>query len=58
MDTNATSATAIWYQAAGQVALRTEPLPPPPPGFARVRTLFSAVSRGTERLVLSGRVPP
>jgi NADPH:quinone reductase-like Zn-dependent oxidoreductase len=49
---------AVWYQTAGQVALRPEALPPLVPGLALVRTLFSGISRGTERLVLAGRVPP
>ena len=51
-------ATAAWYQAAGEVALRTAKLADLEPGFARVRSLFSGVSRGTERLVLAGLVPP
>jgi NADPH:quinone reductase-like Zn-dependent oxidoreductase len=50
-------ASALWYAAAGVVDCRPETLTPPPPGHARVRTLFSGISRGTERLVLSGRVP-
>jgi hypothetical protein len=39
------------------VALRAEALAPTAPGHGRVRTLFSGISRGTERLVLGGRVP-
>ena len=35
----------------------TETLPPLQAGHGRVRTLFSGISRGTERLVLAGRVP-
>lgn len=50
-------ARALWYAKPGVVELRTAPLGPPRPGEARVRTLFSGVSRGTERLVLSGTVP-
>jgi threonine dehydrogenase-like Zn-dependent dehydrogenase len=50
-------ATALWYVAPGQVTLRPDELPAVAPGFARVRTLFSGISRGTERLVLNGRVP-
>lgn len=51
-------ARSVWYVGPGKVELRTEPLAPPQPGTqARVRTLFSGVSRGTERLVLSGTVP-
>jgi NADPH:quinone reductase-like Zn-dependent oxidoreductase len=50
-------ASALWYESPGIVSLRTAPLPEPAAGFARVRTLFSGISRGTERLVLGGRVP-
>ena len=49
-------ARAVWYTGPGQVELRTTQLAPPVPGQALVRTLFSGVSRGTERLVLSGSV--
>ena len=38
------------------VELRAAPLPRPQPGEARVRTLFSGISRGTERLVFNGAV--
>ncbi|WP_244276500.1 zinc-dependent alcohol dehydrogenase [Methylobacterium indicum] len=48
---------ALWYSAAGQAELRHERLPPPDPDEARVRTLWTALSRGTERLVFEGRVP-
>jgi hypothetical protein len=51
------TASALWYQAPCVVAIRTETLPPLEADHARVRTLFSGISRGTERLVLSGRVP-
>lgn len=50
-------ARALWYAKPGTIELRTAPLPPPRPGEARVRTLFSGISRGTERLILNGRVP-
>lgn len=49
-------ARAIWYAKKGVVELRAAHLPMPKPGEARVRTLFSGVSRGTERLVFSGAV--
>ena len=49
-------ARAIWYAGKGVVELRAAPLAPPRPGEARVRTLFSGISRGTERLVLHGAV--
>lgn len=50
-------ARALWYTKPGQAELRTERLPPPPPGEARVSTEYSAISRGTERLVARGEVP-
>jgi threonine dehydrogenase-like Zn-dependent dehydrogenase len=50
-------ASALWYESAGVVALRATQLPEPVSGFARIRSLFSGISRGTERLVLGGRVP-
>ena len=43
---------------AGRAELRTESLPEPGPGQVLVRATHSAISRGTERLVLEGRVPP
>lgn len=50
-------AMALWYVAPGVAELRDEVLPPPAPGQALVRMLASGISRGTERLVLAGRVP-
>lgn len=50
-------ARSLWYAKEGVVEQRTAPLRPPGPGEARVRTLFSGISRGTERLILNGRVP-
>jgi threonine dehydrogenase-like Zn-dependent dehydrogenase len=47
---------ALWYAKKGVVEMRTSRLPPPGPGEACVRTLFSGISRGTERLVLEGNV--
>src|SRR5262249_25428367 len=49
-------ARAIWYAGKGVVELRAAPLAPLRPGEARVRTLFSGISRGTERLVFHGAV--
>lgn len=49
-------ARALWYANNGVVELREAPLPALGPGEARVRTLFSGISRGTERLVLSGSI--
>lgn len=51
-------ASALWYESPRVVTTRATQLPDPTPGFARVRTLFSGISRGTERLILDGRVPP
>ena len=48
---------ALWFEAAGQAALRDAPLGPLAPGHARIATAWSAVSRGTERLVFNGGVP-
>lgn len=50
-------ARAFWATAPGQGALREEVLPPRAPDQALVRSLASGISRGTERLVLSGHVP-
>jgi len=51
-------ARALWYVGSRQVALRDEDVPAARDGEVGVRALFGAVSRGTERLVYSGRVPP
>ena len=51
------TATAFWTLAPGHGVLREEPLPAPGEGEVRVRSLFGAVSRGTESLVFQGRVP-
>jgi threonine dehydrogenase-like Zn-dependent dehydrogenase len=48
---------ALWYVGPGRAELRAEPLPPPAPGEVRLRALYGGISRGTERLVFSGRVP-
>jgi NADPH:quinone reductase-like Zn-dependent oxidoreductase len=52
------AARALWSVAPGRAEIRKEELPPLGPDQALVRTLASGVSRGTERLVLEGRVPP
>lgn len=49
-------ARAIWYAKEGVVELRPVRLAPLQPGLARIRTLFSGISRGTERLILNGSV--
>ena len=48
---------ALWTIAPGLAELREEMLPPRAADQALVRTRASALSRGTERLVLEGRVP-
>lgn len=52
------AARALWYEAPGRAAIRSAVLPSVGPGQARVRTLYSGVSRGTERLVFTGKAPP
>jgi threonine dehydrogenase-like Zn-dependent dehydrogenase len=51
------TAQSLWYSGAGRAEIRDEPLAEPGPGELRVRGLYSAISRGTERLVFGGRVP-
>ncbi|MBX6424882.1 MAG: zinc-binding alcohol dehydrogenase [Variibacter sp.] len=51
-------AEALWYVAAGRAEIRSERAPAPLHGEVRVRAHFGALSRGTERLVFAGRVPP
>ena len=51
-------AHAFWTIAPGQGELRAETVPPPGEDQVLVRALASGVSRGTEALVWSGRVPP
>ena len=51
-------AKALWYVAPGRAELRDEVVAAPGPGEVRVRALYGAVSRGTERVVCNGRVPP
>lgn len=53
----AVPAQACWVVSPGLAEIRDETLPPLPDGFARVRTLHTGVSRGTEGLVFRGEVP-
>ncbi|MCU0838779.1 MAG: dehydrogenase, partial [Rhodospirillales bacterium] len=50
-------ATALWVVARERCELRSEALPAPADDEVLIETLFSAISRGTERLVFQGRVP-
>ncbi|MDI3382859.1 zinc-binding alcohol dehydrogenase [Xenophilus aerolatus] len=49
---------ALWTDAPGHAVLRRGVLPERTADQVRVRTLHSAVSRGTELLVFRGEVPP
>ena len=53
----AVNARALWSVARGVAELQNELLPDLLPEEARVATRWSAISRGTERLVFEGRVP-
>jgi 2-desacetyl-2-hydroxyethyl bacteriochlorophyllide A dehydrogenase len=50
-------ARALWITGVGQAELRAEPIARPSAHEVLVQTLYSGVSRGTERLVYGGRVP-
>ena len=50
-------ARAFWIVAPRRGVIRGESLRPPRPSELLVETLYSGVSRGTERLVFEGRVP-
>lgn len=50
-------ARAFWLRAPGEGELRPVALTPPGPGEVLVRARYSGVSRGTETLVFTGRVP-
>jgi NADPH:quinone reductase-like Zn-dependent oxidoreductase len=52
------AARAFWLRSPGVGEIRSVPLPARGPDDVLVRTLFSAVSRGTETLVFQGLVPP
>jgi NADPH:quinone reductase-like Zn-dependent oxidoreductase len=55
--TSSSEQRALWYVAPGRAEIRAEQLAPPAAGAARLRAVASALSRGTERLIFSGRVP-
>jgi NADPH:quinone reductase-like Zn-dependent oxidoreductase len=50
-------AQALWLPAQRCAAIRRERLPDVPEGWCGIRTRFSAISPGTERLVYLGQVP-
>jgi threonine dehydrogenase-like Zn-dependent dehydrogenase len=50
-------AQALWYVGPGQAEIRPERLPALAHGQVRVRSRYSAISRGTEALITAGRVP-
>jgi 2-desacetyl-2-hydroxyethyl bacteriochlorophyllide A dehydrogenase len=53
-----TNARAFWITEPGRSELRSAVVADPGPEEVKIETLYSAVSRGTESLVYSGRVPP
>jgi NADPH:quinone reductase-like Zn-dependent oxidoreductase len=52
------TAQALWYIAPGKAEIRRERVAAPAAGEVLVRAAHGALSRGTERLVFAGRVPP
>ena len=56
-DSGAGGPHAIWYSGDGRVELREGAELGPTGDGAIVRALYSGVSRGTERLVLHGKIP-
>ena len=50
-------ASALWFPSREDAAILPEPLPEVGEGWCEIRTLFSAVSPGTERLVYTAQVP-
>jgi threonine dehydrogenase-like Zn-dependent dehydrogenase len=56
-DRTRNSAEALWYVGPGRAEIRHEPVGEPGPGEVQIRALYGAISRGTERLVLAGRIP-
>lgn len=51
------TARALWYAEPRKVVLLSEQIKTPLGNNALVRTLYSGISRGTERLVFNGQVP-
>ncbi|MEX1056776.1 MAG: dehydrogenase, partial [Natronospirillum sp.] len=55
--TNTTTASQLWFTAPFQVEVRAVTLNAPGPGEVLVRSLYSAVSAGTELLLYRGQLP-
>jgi hypothetical protein len=55
--TGGDTARALWIVGPGRAEIRPETLEAPAAGTVRVRTLHTALSRGTEALIFAGRVP-
>ncbi len=53
-----TTAKALWYTAPNQADIIEETLAQTQAGDCRIKSLYSGLSRGTEMLVATGRVPP
>jgi 2-desacetyl-2-hydroxyethyl bacteriochlorophyllide A dehydrogenase len=51
------AAQALWYVAPGRAELRPATIGDAGPNGILVRTLYSGLSRGTERLIFEGKVP-
>jgi 2-desacetyl-2-hydroxyethyl bacteriochlorophyllide A dehydrogenase len=49
--------SALYFTAPRQISLLQESLAPPPPGKVQVKTLFSAISPGTETMIYRGQFP-
>lgn len=49
---------AFWVEQPGEGRIRTRTLAPRSPGHVRIGAAWSGISRGTERTVFHGRVPP
>lgn len=58
MQSSSGEARALWFIGPGHAALRSETISAPAADACIVRSLYSAVSGGSERLVLAGGVPP
>ena len=48
---------ALWITQAGRAEIR-ETTHDMPPKHLLIQTLFTGISRGTERLIFNGQVPP